>query len=378
MQPFLLVLALAAQGAAEPWIFSPKDWDLVSDDTSTPPRKSKGAVPKAEASQPFQVHQFPDGYSLVAEFEEMKGVLVRYPLGIPPSLVALFSTDAMVHVLCVAALQKEANETLADAGAVVANLSFIDIPTDSYWTRDFGPWWVRDQSNASSIGVVDFTYNRPRPNDNNVTRTLAELWGLPYAHSGLTLTGGNEMNLGDGTEGATTLMFEENPDRTQEEVTAVFEDFYGLAEGELLTIQDPTGNYIEHMDCWGKFLSPTDVLVDASPATAADHDSLDEAAAWFGKQVSASGNPLTVWRTEVKGSVDEGREPYSNSLILNKRVFVPVAGGIHEADDKAALAVYQAALPDYEIIGVLGDPLHPWVSTDALHCRTRGVPLVPP
>ena len=30
----------------------------------------------------------------------MKGVLVRYPLGIPPSLVALFSTDAHVHVLC--------------------------------------------------------------------------------------------------------------------------------------------------------------------------------------------------------------------------------------------------------------------------------------
>ena len=46
--------------------------------------------------------------------------------------------------------------------------------------------------------------------------------------------------------------------------------------------------------------------------------------------------------------------------------------------DQAALAVYQTALPAYDVIGVFGDPRHPWENTDALHCRTRGLPLSPP
>ena len=44
------------------------------------------------------------------------------------------------------------------------NVQFIIGATDSHWTRDYGPWWVIDGNGDYSI--VDFTYNRPRPNDN--------------------------------------------------------------------------------------------------------------------------------------------------------------------------------------------------------------------
>ena len=38
-----------------------------------------------------------------------------------------------------------------------------------------------------------------------------------------------------------------------------------------------------------------------------------------------------------------------------------------------ALAVYQEAMPGYEIVGVTNNTNTPWENTDALHCRTRGV-----
>ena len=42
--------------------------------------------------------------------------------------------------------------------------------------------------------------------------------------------------------------------------------------------------------------------------------------------------------------------------------------------DDEALAVYQEALPDYEILGFTSSGGSSWQSTDALHCRVKGIP----
>ena len=65
---------------------------------------------------------------------------------------------------------------------------------------------------------------------------------------------------------------------------------------------------------------------------------------------------------------------YTNSLILNDHVYVPIVGGKFTDYDERALAVYRDAMPGYTIVGILGKPENPWYGTDALHCRTRGVP----
>lgn len=56
---------------------------------------------------------------------------------------------------------------------------------------------------------------------------------------------------------------------------------------------------------------------------------------------------------------------YTNSYILNGKVFVPLFG---IPADEPALETYQNAMPGYEIIGVHHDS---WYCYDALHCRTR-------
>ena len=64
--------------------------------------------------------------------------------------------------------------------------------------------------------------------------------------------------------------------------------------------------------------------------------------------------------------------PYTNSLILNKTVYVPM--GTNTSYNNQAIATYQEAMPGYEIVGVTtNDWYTSWENTDALHCRTRGV-----
>ena len=70
---------------------------------------------------------------------------------------------------------------------------------------------------------------------------------------------------------------------------------------------------------------------------------------------------------EVSRVYTPSNQPYTNSLILNNKVFVPIT---NSSWDDEALAVYQDALPGYEVLGFTGS----WESTDALHCRVKGIP----
>src|SRR5690606_7360655 len=88
----------------------------------------------------------------------------------------------------------------------------------------------------------------------------------------------------------------------------------------------------------------------------------EEVAAYFAAQPSAYGTPYQVFRVPTPNG-----EPYTNALIVNERVYVPVTGSAWDDD---ALAVYRAAMPGYEVRGFTGS----WLSTDALHCRVKEVP----
>ena len=71
------------------------------------------------------------------------------------------------------------------------NVEFVIGSTDSYWTRDYRSWWVVDGNR--NVSVVDFTYNRPRPNDNQAPFKMSVYLSTPYFAIDLVHTGGNYM-----------------------------------------------------------------------------------------------------------------------------------------------------------------------------------------
>ena len=294
----------------------------------------------------------------IAEFEHMEGVLIAYPLGIPVSLVAQMSQEVMVTTIVAnSSSENQARSQYSSGGVNMANCNFLYAPHDSYWTRDYGPWFVMDGN--QSIGIVDFTYNRPRPNDDNIPAEMADFLGLNSYDMSLVHTGGNYMTDAWGISVSTNLVWEENTNYTHTQIDRMMYDYLGVHTYHVTS--DPLGEYIKHVDCWGKYLDVDKILITRVPQSNSQYDEFEAMVQYFAGQTTGYGNNYQVYRVYASNG-----EPYTNSLILNKRVFVPIEG---TSNDSAAITSYETAMPGYEVIGVSGS----WETTDALHCRVIGI-----
>ena len=293
----------------------------------------------------------------ISEFEPMSGVVIRYPFGIPIDLIEEMAQDVILYCLVSSDQQSSAYNNMVAGNINMDNVEFVLGATDSYWTRDYGPWWVVDGDR--NISVVDFTYNRPRPNDNDAPLKISNHLSVPYFSADLIHCGGNYMTDGLGISASTDLVFEEN-NIANDQVLTLMEDYYGIDTYHV--VPDPNNTYIDHIDCWGKYLSPTKVLIREVPNSHQQYNEIEEISNYFSNTTTKWNEPWELYRVWTPSN-----QPYTNSLILNNKVLVPITGSPW---DEEALAVYSAAMPGYEVIGFSGS----WESTDALHCRIKGVP----
>jgi agmatine/peptidylarginine deiminase/subtilisin-like proprotein convertase family protein len=301
----------------------------------------------------------------VAEFDQQQGVLVRYPFGIPVTLIAEMSEDVMVTTIVANSSQENTVTNLYMANGVNLNhCDFLIAPSESYWTRDYGPWFVIDGN--FQFGIVDFVYNRPRPNDDDIPVKMADFMSINLFGMDLTTAGGNYMTDGYGNSTSSELIWEENQGYSHDQIAQLVEDYLGIATYSVLP--DPLGEYIKHIDCWAKFLDVDKVLIGQVPQSDPRYQDYEYIAEYFTTHLSGWNKPYEVYRIYTPGGYPN--TPYTNSLILNKKVFVPITGS--QWDDEA-LAVYQEAMPGYEIIGITADAGDEWLTTDAIHCRAIGV-----
>ncbi|MCD4774069.1 MAG: agmatine deiminase family protein [Bacteroidales bacterium] len=320
---------------------------------------------KDEIGKDFYPTDPPEGnVRQTAEFERMESVLIRYPFGIPMALIVEMAEDCMVTTIVANQSQENSvKNQYSAAGINLDNCDFIHAPTDSYWTRDYGPWYVVDGN--YDVGIVNFPYNRPRPNDDDIPIAVANYLGIDLFGMDLISTGGNYMTDGMGISASTELIWEENPSLSHDDVDNLVESYLGIHTYHVLP--DPLNEYIDHIDCWGKFLDVDKVLIGEVPITDYRYDDFEYVANYFAEQISSYGNLYQVFRVFTPG-INPGT-PYTNSLILNEKVLIPILGSQYDDD---ALAVYEEAMPGYEIIGVENGG-YGWANTDALHCRTRGM-----
>ncbi|MBR4911293.1 MAG: agmatine deiminase family protein [Bacteroidales bacterium] len=301
----------------------------------------------------------------VAEFQPMGGVMIAYPLGIPVELVRELSQITQVKVIVdTPSDSMQASNYFNNNQVNMANVSFWLIQHDSYWTRDYGPWFVVD--GQDSVRVIDFVYNRPqRPNDDAALESVVDFMGVRRYEMPLVHTGGNYMVDGYGTAASTMLVLQENPAETESSILSMTQNYLGI--DNYMILPDPLGEYIAHIDCWGKFLDVDKVLIGQVPTNDPRYSNYEEVAQTFADAVTPWGNHYQVFRVYANPNAHNAT-PYTNSLILNDHVFVPVTGNSH---DNEAIAAYQQAMPGYTIVPIMQSDYTPWLSTDALHCRTH-------
>ena len=300
----------------------------------------------------------------VAEFEPMQGVMIRYPLGIPVSLVKSLAENCQVYCIVQSTQQSSARSSFSSAGVDLSRVTFVNARTDSYWVRDYGPWYIFAGKNPA---IVDNVYNRPRPYDDEIPSAFATFWDIPLYGMNLQHTGGNMMEDGRGHGVSDDLVVKEN-NNNEANVRQKMLEYLGI-DNYHITI-DPQGQYIAHVDCWGKYLAPDKILIAKLPRTDSQYENYETVANYFATTNCCWGYPYKVYRVEEPGG--STLAPYTNSLILNKHVYVPL--GSNSSYNERALEVYREAMPGYEIVGVSNTSYSTgWQNTDALHCRTRGV-----
>ena len=292
-----------------------------------------------------------------AEWEPMTGAIIRWPLGLPVSLIAEMSEDLEVYTIVAnSSQQAEATAAYQSGGVNMDNVYFIIALTNSIWTRDYGPWFIFDEE--GNQGIADHIYNRPRPEDDLIPQVIGSQWGISVYGMDLVHTGGNHMSDGLGISMSTRLVYAENPDKTQAEVDSIMKAYLG---NDYTVLGYVESDGIHHIDCWAKFLNPTTILVKEVSPGHPSYDSLNVRANFLSTQISSWGKPYTMVRIFCPSGT-----AYTNSIILNNKVFVPL---FDVPEDTVAIRIYQEAMPGYEILGFYGY----WYENDAIHCRIMGV-----
>jgi agmatine deiminase len=299
----------------------------------------------------------PAGVRNPGEFEPATGIMVRWPLGVPYSFLIDVSNNSELWVICSSSQQAAAQSALSQAGVNMSSTYFIIGPTNSIWVRDYGPWFIVLPDGTQ--GIFDYSYNRPRPDDDVIPQVIGDQWGIPVYISDIIHAGGNYMTGGLGEAMSTNLVYEENPN-PDSWVDQQMEDYLGVTE--YTTFEDPQSSYIDHIDCWAKMLGPDRMMVLQVPPSHEDYAALEAAADMIAGSPSPYGHPWEVYRV-----FSSGTEGYVNGLLHNNTYYMPVW---NTGNDSAAFIAFSEALPGYTITPVY---YADFVSTDALHCRARNV-----
>lgn len=356
---------------------------------------------------------------IAAEWEQAKGVLVAWPPLLPKKLFQEFNKDTVMYVMVMdTAAEEDGRKKFAEWGLDMNKVQFVPTPPPggrsfwgNYWVRDWGPYALFDENGVMSLLCGRFCstpavhYDRPaellevssddvpvaldKPTgpETYMTGEIAEYFGWTHKELPYAFIGGNVM-----TDGLDLLLSSETLLEENKQMNHILPHDYlnSVIRETGMTSYGITGIYedfgIQHLDCIMKIIDEDTMFVAKPPK---DHpyytriqDIVDTC---LSKVRNYYGRNYRIVRFDTDKYSGNELAAYSNSLILNDTIYVPMFG----IDcDKKALESWGEVMPGYTVKGieyrVEDEPESQeamkqlyenigWYSGDAVHCRTRAV-----
>ena len=307
----------------------------------------------------------------VAEYEPMEGIIVAYEG--PSSWRAVLrdmgrhittTGDADLYVVCDTASEAaSAQSEFIAAGANPSRVFTKVRTTDTIWVRDYGPRYIYE---SGIRAIVDHTYNRPRPNDNQ----LPSFWGADRGEPVYTIPlvhgGGNYHLDAIGGAAATRLIENENPGLTGSEIIDLWRDFQGVET----VLFDPLPAFVDstqHIDMWMQIVADDAIVISDWPLEpGSSWDAICDAAA---ADFAAAG--WTVTRTPAVRQFGT-HYTFTNVVMCNDLVLVPEYDNISATYSQQALAAWEAAVPNKTVVQVDCDAIV--TASGVMHCIVMHVP----
>ncbi len=314
----------------------------------------------------------------MAEWEELQGIVITWSTQytILREIVRYAQRECKVYIVC--SNPNTVRNYLTSGGVPIDNIEFLVFPLNSIWIRDYGPWTVYSDG-SDSLNIIDWIYNRPRPDDDNIPVLFADTLGVPIYQTTeepykLVHTGGNFMVDGLGTAFSSKLVFEENPTKTEEQIDSIMNLFMGI--NRFIKMDNLQYDVIHHIDMHMKLLDEETLLVGEYPTGVSDGPYIESNLEYLQNNFLTSyGKPFRIVRIPMPPDQlgkypDEGGDyrTYTNSLIVNKTVIVPT---YEEMYDTTALRIYREAMPGYNIVGINCNSII--YLNGAIHCITKEI-----
>jgi agmatine/peptidylarginine deiminase len=272
------------------------------------------------------------------------------------------------------------------------NIDIIDAESNSIWIRDYGANTVYG-NRVDTLILVDWIYNRPRPDDDVIPEVLAENLGLnlyttTQAPDDLVNTGGNFMSDGQGTGFASELILEENEAgnpynvsvKTEEEIDDIMLSYQGISRFVKMTALPY--DIINHIDMHMKILDEETLLVGEYPEGIADGPQINANIDYvvntflstFGEEykvvrIPMPDSPSGLWPDDNPAGY---YRTYTNGVFVNNSFIYP---SYRTEYDTVAARIYSELLPGYNLVPIDCDdsPEQIIAAAGAIHCITHSV-----
>ncbi len=262
------------------------------------------------------------------------------------------------------------------------DIRFFHFPTNSSWTRDFGPLFIKDK--GGQLVITDWGFNMwggkypPWDLDDVIPRKIGAALSLPVLEPPMILEGGSIDVNGAGvllTTKQCLLNKNRNPNLSQEQIEGFLDEYLGakkilwLDEG---IVGDDTDG---HIDDIARFVDAKTILAqgEANPEDE-NHEILQKNLDDLEAARDLSGNTFRIIPLPMPNPVvyEETRLPasYANFYIANKAVLVPT---FQCAQDAQVLDIFQKLFPTRKIVGI--DAVDLVWGLGTIHCSTQQHPL---
>lgn len=321
----------------------------------------------------------------IAEWEEIKALLITWTsyTSVLADIVDAAQEECLVLIACDDSMQVKSY--LNGQGIPLTNVRYLEVGYNSVWIRDYGAHMIY-QNDVSNPALVDWTYNRPRPEDDVMPVQHASYFGLSLYQMtndpwDLVATGGNLMFDGFGTAMSSELIQDENTGHTAAEIDTIMNRFLGASR----YIAFPTLPYdgIHHIDMHMKLLDEETILVGEYPNGISDGPQIEANLQYLlSNYNSVYGTPYKVVRIPMLPNASGTSWPstgsyyrtYTNGVFVNKTYIYP---SYYEKYDTTAWRIYKETLVGYTLVPIDCDP-DPISASGAIHCITNCIGVSDP
>ncbi|MFA4873055.1 MAG: agmatine deiminase family protein [Patescibacteria group bacterium] len=280
------------------------------------------------------------------------------------------------------AMEQEARRILNEKNTLMSQVEFVQIPTNTSWTRDYGPIFIRDTQ--GKLSVMDWIFTSwgnkypPFDLDDIVPKKICQQFEFSLIEPGIVLEGGSIDVNGKGsllTTEQCLLNKNRNPQLNRTQIEVNLKKYLG-ASNILWLKRGIAGDDTDgHIDDSARFTDPSTIVCAVAESTDdPDYDVLRHNYEDLNKFRDQDGEPFRVIPFPTPDPVIyEGQRlpaSYINFYIANKSVLLPT---FRCKKDQEAQRILQELFSTRSVIGIDCTDLI-W-GLGAIHCSTQQQPL---